>query len=365
VWFLGRSKPAPWRGGLLPWLASLVLAGCASHNPYYDPAKPHHRPDGFRNNYPHETKGSADFWRWQWQRWRDDLPPPAAPLLPVAPDLAFIQANRQEPAVTWIGHSTVLLQLGGLNVLTDPQFSHRASPFSFIGPKRHQPPGVALADLPRIDLVLISHNHYDHLDLASVRALYRQPGGPPLFLVPLGIDPWFKEEVSDGSGEHVRAFDWWQRIDYRGLDIHFLPIQHWSARTPWDRNRTLWGAWAVRHPQLSFFFSGDLGYSRDLRDIGRRLGGFDLAAIAVGAYEPRWFMRPQHLNPAEAVRAHRDLGARRSFGIHWGTFEDLTDEPLDQPPRDLARARQAAGLSEQEFFLLRHGETYRPAAAAK
>jgi N-acyl-phosphatidylethanolamine-hydrolysing phospholipase D len=342
-------------------LSSLTLAGCAGQNPHYDPQKPHHTPSGFRNNYAHPVPSGGDFLRWQWERYRDGLPkPPASPLLPVAPELGFIQRNRQEVAVTWIGHSTLLLQLGGLNILTDPQFSERASPISFSGPARHQPPGVALNELPHIDAVVISHSHYDHLDLASVRALYAQAGGPPMFFLPLGIDRWFARHVTDGKTEHLRAMDWWEQAHYRGADIHFLPVQHWSQRTLWDRNSTLWGAWAIKHPSFSFFFSGDMGYSQDLEDIGRALGGFDLAALAVGAYEPRWFMQAQHVDPDQAVRAHRDIGARRSIGIHWGTFEDLTDEPLDQPPKDLAAAREKAGLTPEEFFVLRHGETYRP-----
>jgi L-ascorbate metabolism protein UlaG (beta-lactamase superfamily) len=349
--------------GRLLALCLLLLAGCSSSNPYYDPAKAHHTPGGFRNNHAHEETWSADLLRWQWQRWRQNLPqPPRTAILPVVAELDFIRTNRVETAVTWIGHATVLLQTAGLNIITDPQFSDRASPFSFAGPKRHQRPGIALADLPRIDAVLISHNHYDHLDLASVRALYRQAGGPPVFYVPLGVDLWFQAHVTDGSTERLRRMDWWESIAHEGVRLDFLPVQHWSARTPWDRDKTLWGAWAVRHPGFSFFFSGDLGYSRDIPDIGQRISGFDLAAIAIGAYEPRWFMGTKHVNPQEAVRVHQELGARRSFGIHWGTFSGISDEPLDQPPRDLEAARQAAGVSAEEFFVLKHGETYRPAS---
>lgn len=320
----------------------------------------HHTADGFRNRYPHGQPTSKDFWKWWWSRRVNRLPkPPRAPILPVPPDLAFIRANRTEIAVTWIGHSTVLLQgLDSKNILTDPVFSDRASPFAFIGPKRHQPPGITLADLPPIDIVLISHNHYDHLDYRSVKALYHQAGGPPEFYLPLGLDEWFKRKVTHGDATHLHAMDWWEEQQAGALAIYFLPVQHWSSRTPWDRNKTLWGAFAVQHPGFSFFFSGDLGYSRDVADIGECFGGFDLAAIAVGAYEPRSFMKNQHVNPEEAVQVHRDLRARRSFGIHHSTFA-LTDEPLDQPPADLARARREKGISEEEFFLLRHGETRR------
>ncbi|RFA26815.1 hypothetical protein CAI21_16165 [Alkalilimnicola ehrlichii] len=331
-------------------------------NPYYDPQKPHHTPHGFRNNYPHGAPTGKDFLRWQWQRFRAGLPkPPAAPIMPIEPDLAYLHANREEASVTWIGHVTLLLQIGGLNVLTDPHFSNRASPFSFTGPPRHQPPGIALADLPPIDVVMLSHSHYDHLDRRSVRALYRQAGGPPLFLLPLGLGRWFSKNVTKGDWEHLRELDWWDTYDHRDVRFTFLPVQHWSSRTLWDRDTTLWGAWAAEHPSFRFFFSGDLGYSQDTLDIGERMGGFDLAAIGIGAYEPRWFMHNQHIHPEEAVRIHRELRARRSLGIHWGTFERLTDEPLDEPPQVLAAARAAAGISEEEFFVVRHGETYRPA----
>jgi N-acyl-phosphatidylethanolamine-hydrolysing phospholipase D len=364
-----RSRRARIRRGFVRRRLSVallcpLLASCAS-NPYYDPDKPHHTPWGFRNNYSDDLPGGLDFLRWQWQRWRAGLPkPPESPILAVSPELDFIRRNRTEVAITWIGHATVLLQMGGLNILTDPHFSERTSPLSFtgIGSKRHQPPGIALDDLPHIDAVLISHNHYDHLDLPTVRALYRQPGGPPMFFVPLGVDRWFQAHVTGGKTEHLQPMDWWEEIFYRSIEVRFLPVQHSSWRTPWNRNATLWGAWAVTHPSFSFFFSGDLAYSKDLQDIGRAIGGFDFAAIPIGAYEPRWFFHTQHVNPQEAVQIRRDIGARQTLGIHWGTFEGLTDEPLDRPPRELAAAREAAGLPPDEFFVLRHGETYRPGA---
>jgi L-ascorbate metabolism protein UlaG (beta-lactamase superfamily) len=278
--------------------------------------------------------------------------------------VAGLQARRDGAAVTWIGHATVLLQLDGLNILSDPHFSERASPVSFAGPKRHQPPGVSLAQLPHIDVVMLSHNHYDHLDLPSVRALMAQAGGPPLFLVPLGVAEWFAANVPGaqvgGAAPNVRAFDWDDHLALDGrsgpVDFRFLAVQHWSSRTPWDRNATLWGSWAVRHPQFRYWFSGDLGYSKDTQDIGRQWGPFDFAAIAVGAYAPRWFMARQHIDPTEAVQVMEDIGARAAFGIHWGTFS-LTDEPLDQPPRDLAAAVAAKGWAPDRFGVLRHGET--------
>jgi N-acyl-phosphatidylethanolamine-hydrolysing phospholipase D len=349
-------------------LALSVLAGAGAEEAA--PARSHHRPGGFQNNYlEFEPKGLTALLKWQIDAARHGLPkPPSSPTPRVPPDLAFIQSNAaagaaMAPAVTWIGHATMLAQLGGLNLLTDPVFSERASPLAFVGPKRHLPPGVALAQLPRIDLVLISHNHYDHLDDASVRALAVQAGGSPLFVVPLGIKAWMAER----GIRNVVELDWWQSHTIATpagpVEIVLTPVQHWSGRGLTDRLATLWGGYAVFAPELHLYFTGDTGYSKDFSDIRERFasrqregGGFDIALIAVGAYEPRWFMATQHVNPTEAVQIHLDLGAKRSVGVHWGTFE-LTDESLDEPPRQLAEARTAKGLADEQFFVMAVGET--------
>lgn len=349
-------------------------------NPYYDPAKPHHRPDGFQNNHNEFTpKSLAEVLRWRWDASRQGLPkPPQTPIPQVAADVAFLRSNAEagvnmQPAVTWIGHATVMGQLGGLTLLTDPIFSLRASPASFVGPKRYQPPGVALPELPRVDLVLVSHNHYDHLDGASVDALNRQPGGPPLFVVPLGLKAWLA-----GRGiRHAIELDWWQshRIAAPGgeVEVMLVPAQHWSARGVNDRMNTLWGGFAVFAAHCHLFYAGDTGYSRDFSDMRERFaerqspaqgGGFDMALLPIGAYEPRWFMANQHVNVEEAVKIHLDLGAKRSLGVHWGTFV-LTDEPLDEPPRVLVQERLARGLGDDDFVTIAIGETRRvPARVA-
>lgn len=362
--------PFPFLLRRLAW-ALLALAPAVSADDTPPPS--HHRANGFQNNYiEFEPKGLGDLLKWRLDASRRHLPPPPhRPTPQVAPDLAFIQSNARagvmamQPAITWIGHATMLAQFGGLNFITDPMFSERVSPLSFIGPKRHSPPGLAIGQLPHIDVVLISHNHYDHLDDASVRALAEQSGGSPLFVVPLGLKAWL---ASRGIA-NVVELDWWQSHPIATaagpIDVVSTPSQHWSGRGLGDRMETLWGGWAVFAPDFQFFFAGDTAYSKDFRNIRERFasrqtaasgGGFDIALIPIGAYEPRWFMQTQHVDPMEAVQIHLDLNAKRSVGVHWGTFE-LTDEALDQPPLDLARARQDKGVADPDFFVLAVGET--------
>ncbi|SAK87824.1 hydrolase [Caballeronia temeraria] len=348
-----------------------LLAGCSSGTPARSeeaasapestqPQPLHHAKrtsSGYENNYGHLPRES--FLKWRWERFTQGLPKPPANgyHFPMAhPDIAWLKANRTADTLTWIGHASALLQIDGVNILTDPVFSERASPLSFAGPKRKTPPGLTLDELPHIDIVLISHNHYDHLDKPSVEALNRQAGGPPRFLVPLGIKQW----MNDIGVTNVEELDWSDETHAAGLDIWFVPAQHWSARTPFDRAETLWGGWVVKTPAgaahpFSFYFAGDTGYSPDFRDIGARFGGFDLALIPIGAYDPRWFMHAQHVDPEEAVRIFRDVHAKKAIGVHWGSFE-LTDEPLDEPPRRLAEAVRRAGLPAEAFTVLTHGE---------
>ncbi|QDL56618.1 MBL fold metallo-hydrolase [Rhodoferax aquaticus] len=363
--------------GIALLLAS-ALCMAAQANPHFDPAKAHHTPDGFKNNYIGAMdKPFSELLKWQWEAWRGGFPLAAKVPTPTQrPDLPRIHSYQQSagdsqagrsastPAITWIGHASVLVQAGGLNVLTDPIFSERASPVQLFGPKRVVPPGVALDDLPPIDVVVISHNHYDHLDRSSVAALFAKAQAQnrmTTFLVPLGQKTWF-ESVGISS---VVELDWWQKHTVRGVDFYLTPVQHWSARGLGDRSATLWGGWSVFAEDLHWYFGGDAGYSKDMLDTRLRFaqrhgaeqgGGFDVALIPVGAYEPRWFMREQHMNPAEAVQAHLDLGAKRSMGIHWGTFA-LTDEPLDQPPIDLASAKADKQLTDTDFFVVKIGET--------
>lgn len=305
--------------------------------------------------------------RWAFERARRRLPrPPQEPVRGIAPDVAYLHANRSEPTITWIGHASLLVQMGGLNILVDPVFSRRVSPVRFAGPKRHQPPGLSVAQLPHIDVVAISHNHFDHLDHGSVHAVAQQAGGAPTFLVPKGVDRWFARHVPGavmgGARPTVHGFEWHEDFGVPtasgDVAFHFLPVQHWSSRSALRRNDTPWGSWAMLHPSCRFWYSGDLGYSEDPKRIGEQFGPFDFAAIGIGAYAPRWFMHPQHVDPAEAVQVMLDVGAAAAVGVHWGTFP-LSDESLDQPPKDLAAAVAARGLAAERFTVMRHGETRR------
>jgi L-ascorbate metabolism protein UlaG (beta-lactamase superfamily) len=333
-----------------------LLCACSTVNPHFDSSKPHHTATGFKNIYSEGTGGFGNFLKWQWERFGKTTALPAADLSPVSADLNSIRSPKAAQ-ITWIGHASALVQMGGFNILTDPHFSDRAGPVQFAGPKRFQAPGLSLAQLPRIDAVVISHNHYDHLDLTSVRALAALADAP-VFYVPLGIDAWFEANV---PGAKVFKTDWQEKHRLKkpqgDLVVQFLPVQHWSSRTPFDRQATLWGSWALLTDKKAVWFSGDLGYSQDTANIGKQFPqGFDLSLIAVGAYEPRWFMKGQHINPEEAVTVHREIGSRKSVGIHWGTFS-LTDEPLDQPIADLAAAKKSQSLDDKSFMLLRHGQT--------
>ena len=254
-------------------------------------------------------------------------------------------------AVTFIGHSTFLLQQPNLNLLTDPIFSERASPFSWVGPKRARPPAVKLTELPRMHVVLISHNHYDHLDLPTLRWLAREH--QPQFITMLGNKAWLEKR----GVKNVVELDWWQTHQARrGLEVIGTPAQHFSARWPWDRGQTLWGGFALKTPTGKFYFAGDSGYNQTFKEIGARLGPFDLALIPIGAYEPRWFMQPVHCTPEEAVKIHQAVGSRQSWAMHFGTFQ-LADEGIDDPAIALAAARITHGLDPMDFTAPDFGET--------
>jgi N-acyl-phosphatidylethanolamine-hydrolysing phospholipase D len=265
-----------------------------------------------------------------------------APIVPN--DGAFLRANAHHsvPTVTWIGHATMMVQMDGVTVLTDPIWSERASPFDFAGPKRIQAPGVAFDDLPPIDVVVVSHAHYDHADVPTLVRLARTGAK---ILVPLELG----RVLRDAGVDPVEELDWWDERTIGKVTVTCVPAQHWSARTLFDQNETLWSGWAVAGPTRRFYFAGDTGYFAGFAEIGSRLGPFDLAAVPIGAYEPAAMMRPFHMNPEEAVRAAQDVGATNIIGMHYGTF-DLTEEPLDEPPRRFHEAGKTTGIDDTRIW---------------
>ena len=311
----------------------------------------HHLPNGsFQNNYI----GSADKSFFDLIKWKFEAETPDPITFPLARnDPYYLKHNQTKSTLTWIGHATFLIQYNGKNILTDPHLSDRASPLGFIGPKRYTPPGLSINELPQIDFVLISHNHYDSLDQFTIESLYeRQKENPPLFFVPLKLKDWFL----DLGIKSVIELDWWEYQILKGWKIYAVPVQHFSGRTLWDRNKTLWCGWVLENSNARIFFAGDSGYSKDFIDIGEFFGYMDLSLIPIGAYEPRWFMKEVHVNPEEAVRIHNDVNSSLSVGMHWGTFQ-LTDEPMDEPPIRLKDARNSAGINKDQFFVMQHGET--------
>lgn len=330
-------------------LAVVPLAGCAFNGPAYrGPVSGHFDGERFFNpGRRTPDKSLLDVLAWKLssepEPWEE-----RAVLTSVPPTRVAAGPIR----ATWVGHSTVLLQFDGLNVLTDPHWSPRASPVSFAGPRRFVEPGVRWEDLPPIDLVLLSHNHYDHCDLPTLQRLAARDR--PRILTMLGVDLLLAEAGVAGA----EAMDWWEeRSVAADVTVTAVPAVHFSARGTGDRNRTLWGGFVVSAPAGRIWFAGDTGDGDFPEAIAARFAPIDLALIPIGAYEPRWFMRMQHVDPAEAVQVHRDVGSRASLGIHWGTFP-MTDEPLDAPLRDLDAARRAMGVSAKEFRTLRHGQRW-------
>ena len=339
--------------GLL-FVSSMFIVSCTNTNPYFNPDKPHHTESGFQNIYKKFHKSPGDFWRWKKESWSKEIKKAEDYSFPLLkPDLKALQQRSTRPRVTWICHATLLVQWQGRNILTDPHFSERASPVSWAGPQRVVPPPLTVKELPPIDLVVISHDHYDSLDTETIHQLVRYHPQAQFF-VPLGIGRWL---IAKGVPEtQVEEMDWWDEQTYKGLTITATPVQHWGRRSLLDTNKNLWAGWAVKDKTFNFFFAGDSGYVPHFKEIGKRLGPFDLAAIPIGAYEPRWFMSFAHMNPEESVRVHKDLRANRSVAIHWGTFI-LTDEPLDEPPEELTKHLEQSHLTSEDFFVLKHGET--------
>ena len=303
----------------------------------------------FYNNYiDHNMASFKEFWKWRKESTKPD--PVSFPLAENNPQ--FLKDNKTQKTLTWIGHASFLLQINGVNILTDPHLTKRASPFSFAGPSRTTPPGLNLEDLPIIDIIVISHNHYDHLDKQTLKKIIKQQkNNQPLILVPLKL----KELVEDFGATNVKELGWWDNTKFKNLIVHSVPVQHWSNRS-FNTNKTLWCGWVFESSNFKAFFCGDTGYSKDFLTIQKKFGYMDLSLIPIGAYAPRWFMKDHHCNVEEAIQIHKDIKSKYSVAMHWGTFQ-LTDEPMEEPTQLLKSLSAEMDLLKEKFIAMQHGES--------
>jgi L-ascorbate metabolism protein UlaG (beta-lactamase superfamily) len=322
----------------------------APSNPYYTgPVSDHFDGKRFFNPDGTAPRGFGDLLKWQFgggkAKWPD--------LVPVA-QKAKPLARVQDLTITMVGHATLLIQIAGVNLLSDPVWSDRASPLAFAGPKRVTEPGIAFADLPKIDAVLLTHNHYDHLDIATLRAL--QAAHAPEIITPLGNDTILRAAI---PAARITTGDWGHVSQLGPLTLYFEPCHHWSARGMGDRSQALWAAFVIDSPVGRIHHIGDTGFDqgRPYARVAQKHGPIRAAILPIGAYEPRWFMRDQHQNPAEAVEGFALLGAAYAIGHHWGTFQ-LTNEPRQAPPQALAAALAAKAISPKRFRPLAPGEVW-------
>jgi len=332
----------------------MVTAVVEERPPQGKLAPAHHTKNGFQNIYHHPESGFADFLRWKLGRVPDEEPAiPQTQMIPYVPDIVtpdYQLIHHPDPAkiqITWIGHATFLIQVEGINILTDPIFNGRSSPLG-MGFERKSPPGIPFDRLPPIHAVLISHNHYDHLDLYTVKKL----GNKPKYFIPLKLGQWFRNQKVTNYVE----MDWWDTSLFKGIRVVSVPSQHFSRRAIRDGNKTLWAGWVLETKRGKIYFGGDTGYAPHFREIREKLGPMRLALLPIGSYRPRWFMKTIHMDPPEAVAAHKDLQARQSIAMHWGAFY-IADEPLGEPPLYLKKVLKEASMAEDSFLIMKFGET--------
>jgi L-ascorbate metabolism protein UlaG (beta-lactamase superfamily) len=339
--------------GSLPFFGSAWSARAAEGSFYYNgPRTDHFDGERFFNPGGQQSRGLGEFLRWRFTEksvsWPEVYPSPFRDIPPA-------RVQGRELRISFVGHATFLIQTGGHNILTDPIWSERASPFPFAGPRRYNPPGIGFEHLPPIDAVLISHNHYDHLDIPTLARLWQRDR--PKVVAPLGNDTVIRSQLPNIE---VTALDWGSRWELApGLQALVEPAHHWSARATNDRNHALWASYILRTAGPSVYFAGDTGFGegRHFRQIATRHPHLDVALLPIGAYEPRWFMAPHHMNPKDAVQALGILKAGSALGFHWGTFK-LTNEAIDQPPRDLADALREVGMPARRFTPMRPGQVW-------
>lgn len=346
-------------------LVTFYLAGCSStysnlRANYQNQELPaHYGEDGFQN--PHTDKidkNALDFFKMRWfgdEEWADQEQEVALIPQQALPDDHF-QSPSSQPRLTWLGHASFIIELNGKRIITDPILTNRASPVSFTGPERLSEPPLTSEQLPQIDVVIISHNHYDHLDEATIKALAQQPRQPQ-FLVPLGLSDWLLEQGV--AAENIESADWWQEIKIDSLTFTATPSQHWSARSLFDRMQSLWASWYIADSvsQKRVWFAGDTGYNNiQFNQIRERLGAVDMALVPVGAYQPEWFMQPQHTSPAEAMKLHQDLQAKQSVVMHFATYQ-LAAESLQETLNDIEAARTEQQVSADIFRVIPIGSS--------
>lgn len=339
---------------LLILLVMFTISSCTTLKAQKLDTPAHHTATGFRNLHIDDTKktvfGFLAMRLFGDIEWADHSA--RATEVPIKRlKLKSIQSNPKNLRVSWLGHSSFLLQWKGLNILTDPIFADRASPLSFVGPRRYIPHAIEYKNLPPIDYVIISHNHYDHLDVAAVQLL----GNSPIYLVPLRLKAWFLENGI--NSDRIKELDWWDTAIFPDARFRALPSQHWSARGLFDRRKTLWASWRINLKGISIWFAGDTGYNdKQFKEIGRKLGPVDLALIPIGGYLPRSFMRFYHVDPKEALKIHKDVRAKKSIGMHWGTFPLTAEGPAD-PIIELSKQRKKLNMDQNTFISMAVGET--------